>query len=152
MPTIHDADFDTYIYDSVNIKDEDLDGEMRRVSRDQAYFSRRHGEAVEAKMKAAIQAKVANATARQRARNMVIERNMKVTVADIDALVDSDPIYVAAKEAEAEAEGLATILRGYASSIESKRSMLMSLGAKERAEYKGEARILDRDPMKDDMP
>lgn len=144
MPKISDWDVTDYLYDSVNIDEANIDEEMRRVGANMAYWNKRYGDAITAKLNTKLQAKIAESGARKRALTALQLDGEKTTDAAISAKAQEDEIWIAAQEAANEAEGLAAEIRGYADAVAAKKDMLMSLGAKLRREMEGDPVMRER--------
>jgi hypothetical protein len=143
MPNIHDLDVTQYLYDCVNINDLDLDREMRQVSADLVYWNHRFGDAVKAALNTKLQAKMASAQAWQDALAFLVNSNAsKTSEKAIEARANLDPVWVKAKEKEADAEADQARLRGICDAVAGKRDMLRSLAAKLRKEMETDPSVV----------
>jgi hypothetical protein len=128
--------------EALEIDDGQIKAEFIRLPADMAYWNARYSDAILAHLRAKWAAETAEGECyiAQRER---LEAEGKVTEKKIESAVATDPMYVAARNAEIEAEAERARLRGVVEAIATKRDMLMSLGAYIREEMRDP---LIRDP------
>lgn len=141
MAFLHDMEVSDHLAECVQIDQDDMDGEFRRVAADLAYWTAQHAAAVEVSLRAKAEAKRVWARAWERERDALLderEAGEKVTDRLIESRVLLAADVVAAEEEEIAAEGQRIRLHGVAQAIGAKKDALQSLGAKLRKEMEGE--------------
>lgn len=146
MPQINGVDFDDYLFDSVTIDEDNLNGEYTRVASDLAYWAKKHGEAELNYLAAKATIKRCEGVAYERARSL-LEADAsvaKVTEAKVEARAQQNADLEAAHSRFAQAAAWRKTVEGYADAVKTKRDMLISLGADLRKERETEPYLRDR--------
>jgi len=144
MTEINGIDFDEYLVDCVSIDEDDLNAEYIRVSTDLAYWAKKHGEAEHDFLAAKANVKRAEATAYEQAMHDLADEyetgkiSKKPTEKMVEARAQLDPEVEDAHDRYARSAGWRREVEGYVEAIQSKRDMLVSLGADLRKERQNE--------------
>ena len=108
--------------------------EYVRMPGDLAYWNGQYADAQEGYLRAKLRREEGEARTRLRVRGEAELEGKRVTESHVDALVSTDPDYLAVSEQEIAAEVLKVKVIGVVDAIRAKRDMLISLGAHLRME------------------
>jgi hypothetical protein len=138
MPVINDLEIDPYFYESIRIEPLALQEEFVRQPMDLAYWNERLKETLEVFLCAKRDHEELRAKARLILREQFTAEGRKATEADLEAAVTLDEEVRAARQAFILAEVDQAQARGRAQAVETKRGMLMMLGAQIRTEMESD--------------
>lgn len=123
-----------YFREASSILPEAIKEEFTRAPADVAYWGERYAEAVKAFMEAEQERKRVYAYTHVTLKSVAYATGTKITVDDLNAQVELDPQYQAAKMFEIEREAAKLAAKVRFDAVLTKRDMLVSLGAHIRAE------------------
>lgn len=126
---------------SVDVNENDLQGEFRRVSADLAYWTAQYAHAVRRELFANSAIKRVAAELSLRIRADAKASDTKLTEAAVEASVRVHEDMTDAEDAYADACAEKELLRGVCEAVRTKRDMLQSLGALIREELKGDPTV-----------
>jgi len=121
---------DEFIKKVIDIDPLDLDSHFRRLPAELAYYNSQYAEAYARQLDAKRNLDQVHASTYK----LVADSEKKMTVAAINAAIESDPIYAEARRELVEAESEKQRLRGKVDVVLAKKEMLISLGAHMRSE------------------
>ncbi len=124
----------TYFREAVDIIPEAIKEEFTRTPADLAFFGERYADAVKDLLRAEHQRRLIQAKVHLTIREAARAGGSKLTVDDLNASVELDPVYQDAKLAEIEAEAVKVMARIRLDAVTAKLNMCVSLGAHMRAE------------------
>lgn len=133
-----------YLAECLKIEPEAIQEEFVRLPGDLAYWNQQYSEALDTALKAKHNRKAVRGRRALEIRTELLEDGHKVTEGIIEASTDSDPDYVAACNAEAEAEAEKARIYGILDSVRAKKEMLVSLGAQLRQEMEHDPTIREQ--------
>lgn len=141
-----DDSFESYMKDSVDIDDMDLDNEFIRVSSDLSYWYSKLADATESYQHAKFVREQVHARVYSEKKKFLHESYMdkKVkppTVQDIESSVILDEEFSISKEKEIDAESFKLKIYGIVEAVKSKKDMLIQIGANRRADINGHISI-----------
>lgn len=137
-----EAEVEAYLWECVHVDEFVLQDEFVRVPSDLAYWNERYASAFKRWKQCKAMTEEVHAERSEQLRRELregkqadpAETKHTVTVAEVTAAVTRDKFYRSAQAKEIEAEGEKVRLWGVLDAIRSKREMLISLGAHQRAE------------------
>lgn len=141
---LRDIEIDEYLLECVVIEPTMLDEEFTRIPVDLAYWNERYSDSIRVHLISKLEYEQVRARIGLEVRSKVAESGVKKTVGDIDAMVSTNPEVSAAYLAYVEADAERQAMRNRVESVNAKREMLQSLGAKMRAEIMSDPGLRDR--------
>lgn len=145
MALLQDLEVDDYLGRCVELYPETINEEFVRLPADLAYWAHRYAEALRGHLRAKLAAEKARAQLRQEHRVVLenvarggAEKAGRVTESQVEAAVDMDSRWEAARLAEVEAEVERVRLQGVMRALETKGHMVTALGQQVLAEKRAD--------------
>lgn len=145
MATLHDLEVDDYLGQCVELYPETINEEFVRLPADLAYWTHKYSEALRAHLKAKLDSEKTRSRLRMEHRTLLegvkdaaTGKPAKATESMVDAAVDTDPAWEAARLAEIDAEVERVRLQGVCRALETKGHMVTALGNQILAEKRSD--------------
>ena len=143
-PIIDSQDF----LDDVAINDIDIDGAFRSQASLFASYAAKHFEAQQQLGNAKILLDLKKARLDKEIRDRLVEEKAKATEATVENEIKRHPTYMSACKDMNEASAIVDLLKNALEAFKQRKDMLISLGANQREEMKGDLRMGIRDGRK----
>lgn len=141
MGQIHDEEIGDYLHECLQIKPEDISDEFTRLPGDIAYWNAKYTAAYRAMHLAKVELEHTRARIDLETRQLAEDTGTKITEKKVEALVEINDEYQAARVAFVEADAARIAAYGHLEAVRTKRDMTQSLGSFLREEMRGDPAV-----------